>query len=63
MQMKYKLFLALAAYAAIAILAWRTLNEIRLQAFVWVMMCFFAFKSVLFWYRSTRGAPKVAERE
>jgi hypothetical protein len=55
MQLKKKLVLALAAYAVIAILAWRTLSEPRLRQLVWLVMGFFAFKSVLYWYRTSRA--------
>jgi hypothetical protein len=51
MRLKNKLVLALTAYIAIAVLAWLTLSEPRLREFVWVVLGFFAFKSVLYWYR------------
>ena len=54
MQLKHKLLVALAAYALIAVAAWRTLSETRLREFVWLMLGFFAFKSVLHWYRTSR---------
>jgi hypothetical protein len=53
MQLKNKLVLALTAYALIAVLAWRTLSEPRMREFVWVVLGFFAFKSVLYWYRNS----------
>jgi hypothetical protein len=56
MQLKNKLVLALAAYGCIAVLAWRTLSEPRMREFVWVVLGFFAFKSVLYWYRNSRQA-------
>ena len=59
--MKHKLLLALGAYAGIAVLAWRTLTEPKLRGFVWLVLFFLAFKSVLHWYRSSHvdggGAP------
>ena len=55
MQLKHKLILALLAYAAIALLAWLTLTEIKLRAFVWLIMALFAAKSLLFYY--SRQAP------
>jgi hypothetical protein len=55
MQLKHKLVLALVAYAVIAFLAWQTLTEPRLQKFVWVVLGFFAFKSVLHWYRTSHA--------
>jgi hypothetical protein len=51
LQLQTKVVLALAGYAAIAALAWRTLTDLRLREFVWVMMAFFAFKTVMFWFR------------
>ncbi len=51
MQLKHKLVLALAAYAVIAVVAWQTLTEPRLRAFVWLMMAFFAVKSLLYWQK------------
>ena len=54
MRLKNKLVLALAAYAIIAVLAWRTLSEPRMREFVWVILGFFAFKSVLYWHRNSR---------
>jgi hypothetical protein len=53
MQLKHKLALALAAYAVIAFLAWHTLSEPKLRAFVWLVMAFLAFKSLLHWYKET----------
>ncbi len=54
MQLKHKLVLALVAYAVIALLAWQTLSEPKLRAFVWVLMAFFAAKSLLYWYKEKR---------
>ena len=62
MQVKHKLTLALACYGIIAILAWQTLTETKLRAFVWLILFFFAFKSVLFWYRTTQ-TEAVGKRE
>ncbi len=56
MQLKHKLVLALTAYAVIAILAWQTLTEPRLREFVWLILGFFAFKSVLYWYRASHAS-------
>jgi len=56
MALKHKLRLALAAYAVLAVLAWQTLTEPKLQAFVWVVLGFLAFKSVLYWYKETYSA-------
>ena len=53
MRLKHKVALALAAYGILAFLAWHTLSEVRLREFVWVVLGFFAVKSVLFWYRSS----------
>ncbi len=53
MQLKHKLLLALTAYVVIALLAWQTLSEVRLREFVWLVLAFFAFKSVMHWYRET----------
>ena len=53
MPLRIRLLLALAAYAAIALAAWKTIDEIRLRAFVWVVMGFFAVKSLLHWYRTS----------
>ena len=55
MQLKYKLALALVSYGIIAILAWQTLTETKLRSFVWLVLGFLAFKSVLFWYRTTHA--------
>jgi len=51
MRLKQKLILALVAYAVVALLAWQTLTEPRLRGLVWLVLAFFAFKSVLHWYR------------
>jgi hypothetical protein len=53
MQVKHKLLLALAAYAGIAVLAWQTLSETKLRELVWLILGFFAFKSILHWYRTS----------
>jgi len=53
MRLKHKLALALAAYGILAFLAWHTLSEVKVREFVWVVLGFFAVKSVLFWYRSS----------
>ena len=58
MQLKHKLALALAVYGLLAILAWHTLSEMKLREFVWVVLGFFAVKSVLFWYRSSLAAKE-----
>ena len=63
MQLKHKLALALTAYVVIAILAWQTLSEPKLQAFVWVVLAFFAFKSVLYWYKETHRSGDAGEAE
>jgi hypothetical protein len=62
MQLKHKLVLALLAYGAIAILAWQTLSEVKLRAFVWLVMGLFAAKSLLFWY-SHRELPVASRRQ
>ncbi len=56
MQLKHKLVLALVAYAVIALLAWQTLSEPKLRAFVWVLMAFFAAKSLLYWFKHTQSS-------
>jgi hypothetical protein len=63
MQLKHKLALALACYGLIAILAWQTLTEAKLRGFVWIILFFFAFKSVLFWYRTTQTTTAVGGRD
>ena len=54
MRLKHKLLLALTAYLVIAVLAWQTLSETRVREFVWLVLGFFAFKSILHWYRRSR---------
>jgi hypothetical protein len=61
MQLKHKLGLSLLAYAALAVLAWQTLSEFRLRAFVWLVMGLFAVKSLLYWY-ARRELP-IADRQ
>ena len=56
MALKQKLLLALVAYAVLAALAWLTLAEPKLRAFVWVVLGFLAFKSLLYWYKETHSA-------
>jgi 4-hydroxybenzoate polyprenyltransferase len=55
MRLKQKLVLALIAYAVVALVAGQTLSEPRLRAVVWVVLAFFAFRSVLHWYREDAG--------
>jgi apolipoprotein N-acyltransferase len=53
MSVTQKLVLAMIAYGVIAVLAWQTLTEPKVRAAVWVVLGFFAFKSLLFWYKET----------
>jgi hypothetical protein len=62
MRLKHKLIGALVAYAVIALLAWQTLSEPRLRAFVWLVLAFFAFKSLLHWYREGRDGGRVGSK-
>ena len=55
MRLKHKLVMALVLYAGIALLVWQTLSEPRMRALVWLVLAFFAFKSVLHWCREGRG--------
>jgi len=55
MVLKYKLLLALAAYVIIAVLAWQTVTDLKLRAFVGLVLGLLAFKSLLFWYKETRA--------
>jgi apolipoprotein N-acyltransferase len=53
MSLTKKLLFALTAYAVLALLAWQTLSEPKYRALVCVLLGFFAFKSLLFWYKET----------
>ncbi len=63
MQLKFKLVLALVAYAVIAVLAWQTLTEPKLRAFVWVVMAFLAAKSLLYWYKESHTQSSSRESD
>jgi len=63
MELKHKLGLALLAYAVLAILAWQTLTEGKLRAFVWLVMGLFAVKSLLYWYSRRHSSIISGEQE
>jgi hypothetical protein len=47
-----RLGLALAVLAVLAVLVWRTMEPGRFQYLTWLLLGFFAFRSMLTWLKS-----------